>query len=216
MSIPAIILASAVATNPTTTEVDPESAVFDANFEFKSLPAVIAAAPQSEEPSEVTTTAAAAPFGTAGAWRWNIQGGGGSDFDEIDFAFGGVSVSYFASDKISIELEYNGMYYSQEGFADAYGLNFNLLFRWHFLQRENWSLYVDGGAGLLATNENVPHNGSSFNFTPQAGVGITYEIADNVRMFTGARWHHVSNSGSFENNPGLDELQMYAGVSFPF
>ncbi len=61
-----------------------------------------------------------------------------------------------------------------------------------------------------------PKGGASFNFTPQTGAGVTFEVAENVRFFGGLRAYHISNANTNENNPARDSLFVYAGVSFPF
>jgi hypothetical protein len=166
----------------------------------------------------------AAAFGTRDTWRWMLQGGVGVDVKTSDNIFGqiGGGVSYFMIDNLSLELELNGMYFHQVD-DDAVGLNLVLLFRWHFIAEEKWSLYFDIGAGLLGTTAKVPGptpedpgGGSSFNFTPQSGFGFTVEVAENMRFFAGARVFHISNAQLYDSNPGRDNLLFYAGVSLPF
>ncbi len=163
-------------------------------------------------------------FGQMNTWRWMVQGGFGVDVRTSDNLFGqiGGGVSYFMIDNLSLDLELNGMYFHQIG-DDAVGLNLVLLFRWHFIAEEKWSLYFDIGAGLLGTTAKVPEptvdeprGGSSFNFTPQSGFGMSFEVAENTRFFAGARVCHISNAQIYEGNPGRDNLFFYAGVSFPF
>ncbi len=178
--------------------------------------------------SLITQNADAQPlapvFGKQNTWRWMVQGGFGIDVRTSDNMFGqiGGGVSYFMIDDLSLELELNGMYFSQID-DDAVGLNLVLLFRWHFIAKEKWSLYFDIGAGLLGTTAHVPgvepdepSGGSSFNFTPQSGFGFTVEVAENMRFFAGARVYHISNAQIYPNNPGRDNLFFYAGVSLPF
>ncbi len=157
------------------------------------------------------------PFGAKGSARWYLQGGFAVEFDDTDNRFGmfGGGISYFIAKDLSIDLELNAMYFNQED-DDAFGGNFNLLFRWHFLTRDTWSLYMDGGAGLLAATERVPGDGTNFNFTPQAGLGMTYQVGETARLSVGARWHHISNARIDDDNPGQDSILIYAGVSFPF
>ncbi len=163
-------------------------------------------------------------FGKMNTWRWMVQGGVGVDVRTSDNLFGqvGGGVSYFMIDNLSLDIELNGMYFSQID-DDAVGVNLVFLFRWHFLAEEKWSLYFDIGAGLLGTTAHVPgvepdepSGGSSFNFTPQSGFGFTVEVAENTRFFAGARVYHISNAQIYPNNPGRDSLFFYAGVSFPF
>lgn len=163
-------------------------------------------------------------FGAKNSWRWMVQLGAGFDPRQSDNQFGlaGGGVNFFIAENLSLNLELNGMYFAQLG-SDQGGINFALLFRWHFFAQEKWSVYFDAGAGLLAATGKVPapsvdhpDGGSSFNFTPQGGFGVTVEIAENVRAFAGARIYHISNAQVFENNPGRDSIYIYGGVSFPF
>ncbi len=68
----------------------------------------------------------------------------------------------------------------------------------------------------METSDAVPAGGSSFNFTAQAGGGLSFDISDEVRLLTGVRLHHISNGRAFDSNPGQDSLYVYAGLSFPF
>jgi hypothetical protein len=155
-------------------------------------------------------------FGAAGNQRWSIHGGIGTEFDDNnDQGFLGVGYSYFIADGLSLDLELNGWIFNQ-AIEDAIGLNFNVLFRWHFLMDRHWSLYLDGGAGLLVSDQDVPANGSSFNFTPQIGVGASFDIGGDLRLMAGARWHHISNANLYDQNPGRDTILGYVALSFPF
>ena len=163
-------------------------------------------------------------FGTKNSWRWMVQVGGGFDTRESEnkFVLLGGGISYFMIDDVSLNLELNAMYFSQIS-EDAVGLNFALLFRWHFIAEDTWSIYIDIGVGFLGTSDKVPgptptepRGGSSFNFTPQGGIGFTVEVAENVRFVMGGRVYHISNAQIYEGNPGRDNLYFYAGVSFPF
>ncbi|MEL6224806.1 MAG: acyloxyacyl hydrolase [Cyanobacteria bacterium J06627_8] len=152
-------------------------------------------------------------FGDAGQNRWYVQGAGATTF-ENEFGLVGAGLSHFFANGQSINLELNGMAFFQTG-DDAAGVNLTLLHRWHFVRQENWSLYIDGGAGLLGTTDDVPSTGSSFNFTPQAGGGATVRLNDEQRLMVGLRWHHISNANLFSSNPGRDSVMGYVGVNFP-
>ncbi len=169
------------------------------------------------EPAQLPEHPRIAPYGAKGSTRWYIHGGGARDFDDGDdtlFLFG-AGLSHFIADGLALNAELNGVFVNQWG-EDAEGANFNLLFRWHFIRERNWSMYMDAGAGLLLTGNDVPANGSSFNFTPQAGLGFTIDLGNDARFLVGARWHHISNANIYNSNPGRDSIMGYAGVSFPF
>ncbi|EDX86445.1 hypothetical protein S7335_4149 [Synechococcus sp. PCC 7335] len=154
-------------------------------------------------------------FVQAGKQRWYVQGGLGADFDDDLFGLVGAGVSHFFYNGHSINLELNGLAVDQQG-NNAVGLNLALLLRSHWIRGDNWSIYIDGGAGLLTTNNDVPDAGSSFNFTPQIGGGATFAVNDTQRIMTGLRWYHISNASLFDSNPGLDALYGYVGYNFPF
>lgn len=156
-------------------------------------------------------------FGEAGSMRLDVRAGYGTDVKDGDqwIAQGGVGISAFIEDGLAIRAELNGAQIRQVEGSEQ-GINFVLLVEWHFMQRENWSLYLDAGAGVLFTTDDVPAAGSSFNFTPQAGVGFTLDAFDEARLVLGARWHHISNANTFDENPGRDHVMVYGGLSFPF
>ena len=189
------------------------------SLEFKSMPIVTPEALQQVVPEDdVDLATLVARFGEQGSWRWNVQLGFGAEFEETDnrFGLGGLSFSYFAADDFSVNFEFNGLYFDQEATENAGGFNFNLLLRCHVLARDDWSLFVDVGVGVMETSDAVPAGGSSFNFIAQAGGGISFDISDEVRLLTGVRWLHISNGHTFDTNPSQDNLYVYAGLSFPF
>ena len=157
-----------------------------------------------------------AHFGAKGSKRFNIRGGVGVDV-KTDNQMGllGVGFSYFIADSLSLDLELQGMMFTQE-IQSAEGFNANLLFRWHFINKRDWSVYLDGGGGVLLSTQDVPADGSSFNFTPQAGLGFTFALGEGARFMAGGRWYHTSNANLYDANPGRDNVLGYVGVSFPF
>ncbi len=173
---------------------------------------------QGSEASAPLLSALAPPpprFGAEDSCRWQLLAGYANDFDAAQQGQFGASVSWFAIDDLSIDLQVDGEYFSQPG-GSAWGLGGSLLFRWHFYATQTWSLYADAGSGILATTQPTPEGGTSFNFTPQAGGGISFEIAHDVRLMVGARWYHISNANTGATNPGRNSLLGYVMVSFPF
>jgi hypothetical protein len=180
-------------------------------------------APAPQEVQEPAGQAEALPpprpprFGAANTWRLNVFGGGGQkpDGDDETMLRGGVGFSYFFIDNLSWEIELSALHFEQHG-PDADAGNAALLLRWHLLSDVNWSLFVEMGAGIMLSTEDIPPGGSAFNFTPQAGGGFTVELHEDVRLHVGARMHHVSNGSLYDGNPGLDSWLVYLGVSVPF
>jgi hypothetical protein len=158
----------------------------------------------------------AQPFGTAHSTRWTLQGAYGFEPEHgSQMMLLGGGISYFLAEGFSINFELMGGGFWQTG-PTAAGVNFNLLFRWHFLRKETWTIFLDGGAGFLFTSENVPKIGTNYNFTPQFGVGVSFDAGDTARILVGIRWQHISNANLSTPNPGRDSLEFWAGASFPF
>jgi lipid A 3-O-deacylase len=158
-------------------------------------------------------------FGAKGQKYWYVQGAAATTLDREEafpqrFALAGAGLSKFLFDGHSINLELNSIYFSQPD-DDALGLNLALLMRWHFLRKSNWSLFVDGGAGVMGTTSDVPSKGASFNFTPQAGAGVSIKLKEQRQLMLGLRWHHISHADLFGANPGRDSLMGYVGMQFP-
>ena len=158
-------------------------------------------------------------FGTKGQEHWYVQGAFATTLDRVEsdprrFGLVGAGISKFLFNRHSINLELNTIYFSQPG-DDALGLNLALLMRWHFVRKSDWSLYIDGGAGVMGTTSDVPRSGASFNFTPQAGAGATIKLKERQRLMLGLRWHHISHADLFGANPGRDSIMGYVGLKLP-
>ncbi|MEM9217240.1 MAG: acyloxyacyl hydrolase [Cyanobacteria bacterium P01_F01_bin.150] len=156
-------------------------------------------------------------FGDRGDNRWYVQAAAATTLDDDEarrLGLVGAGLSHFFLNGHSINLELNGLAFDQTG-DDAVGLNLNAMLRWHLHRADNWSVYVDGGAGLLGTTNDVPAAGSQLNFTPQVGAGATIRLKDEQRLMVGLRWHHISNADLYPPNPGRDSLYGYVGWNLP-
>ena len=153
---------------------------------------------------------------TAGSWEAPVYGSVsfGSAPGEIYLAH--VGVSYYLVDNFSASLEALGG--ASLGDATGGAVGFDLLLRWHMLRREGWSLFVDGGAGILYTTTSFETNATHFNFTPQIGVGTTFQMGDDVDLMGGIRWHHISNANidGPNRNLGHDAPMLYGGIAIRF
>lgn len=156
-------------------------------------------------------------FGRDGSRYWMIRGAVGTDDDSDTMALFGAGLQYFIADDVSLNFELNAAGFNQDG-EDPFGVNLGLILRWHFYVSDDrsFSIYGEGGAGLLVTTEDIPDGASEFNFTPQLGGGVSFDAFENARMDVGLRWFHVSNANLYEFNPGRDHAIIYAELCFPF
>lgn len=177
---------------------------------------------QNARPADVDTTLEARPaqvrFGAEGTRWWTIGAGVAKDLhDATDVNVHGAFNLFIAEDvEWAIEA---GLWNLANDGDDVLGLNASMIFRWHFYNKETWSIYIDGGIGMLFSNDDVPNDGTSMNFTPRAGAGFTHQITDaGTRLQAGVRWAHISNARitGDDNNPSRDSVMIYAGLMIPF
>jgi hypothetical protein len=159
--------------------------------------------------------AASRPFGAKDSWRWQVLGSWMNDFNAANQIEAEWSASWFFMQDVSMDFGLSGDAILQPG-TDAGGGGASLMFRWHFLARDTWTLFADAGCGMLFTNEPVPSDGGRVNFTPRVGLGGTVDVGGDARLMAGVRWYHISNANTGQENPGRDSIQLFAGVSFPF
>ncbi len=95
----------------------------------------------------------------------------------------------------------------------ATGGGINLLIRYTWAGRR-WRPSFLGGAGVIFTDEQVPPGETTHNFSPQAGLGLTYVLSDAWALGGEYRFHHVSNKGASESNPGINSHLFLFGVSW--
>lgn len=177
------------------------------------------AAPPVVQPSD--EPAAPPPFGEKGSWWWSVGGGAAFGDPTTD---GNYSANFelhtFLVDQFELGLEFGGTFFNQHRQDDAIGGNFNLNFRWHFISKERYTVFAEAGAGLLLATDEVPNGGSEFNFTPRAGMGMTWRFGEGpARLMFGVRWQHISNGrtqGGADRNPGTNNAMVYASILFPF
>ncbi len=163
------------------------------------------------------TTRADLPFGAEDGRWWSVGGGITHNFDGATDANFTWSYTYFIAENVEFTGELGLWHYNQPG-DNALAINPCMVFRYHWYNDQAWTLYVDAGIGLLFATDNVPDSGTSFNFTPRFGVGLTRRLFDDVRLQVGVRWSHVSNARIIGDgdNPARDGPMLYAAVVFPF
>lgn len=183
----------------------------------------VSAPPASGEAAtkdELDTSPAGIKYGAEGTTWWSITGGIGADFiDSTDYNIAG-SISHFVVDDVEIGGELGIWYHNQPDPADDVGsANLVLVFRWHFLNRDTWTIFADAGIGVYFASDELPEGGTEFGFTPRIGVGFTHQLGDSQnRLIAGVRWAHFSNAriSGDDDNPGIDDAFFYGGVVFPF
>lgn len=140
-----------------------------------------------------------------------------SGFEEMNAYF---SYSHFIEDRVEVIAELSVRSFNQEG-NNAQGINPAIIFRYHWWKSDEeatWTFYTDLGIGVMLSTDDVPEDGSSFNFTPRAGLGFTRALSQDTRLLIGLRWSHISNGRLWgdDDNPGSDAAMLHVGVIWQF
>ncbi|MFA9477671.1 acyloxyacyl hydrolase [Phycisphaerales bacterium AB-hyl4] len=167
-----------------------------------------------------------APF-TEGSWTLDAVGFATSDVSpgaNADIYGTAIGGSYYFADALAIRLETIGLASYQSG-DDAYGGGLGLHGRWHFLQRQNFTLFFEGGGGMIYTNVSLPdgdrarnRDGTHFNFTATMILGLTYQLTENLHLNTGLRYIHISNArrNGKKRNPATEAVGGQLGLTWSF
>lgn len=129
-----------------------------------------------------------------------------------------AGVGFFFLDDFSITAEgvLSGHELGSDG-EDSLGIGINLLARWHFYQHEQWSIFLEGGLGVLYTTRDYPVASSDrWNFSQNIGLGCTYQIDPDLILISAVKYQHTSNAGLGVSNPGFDGIIGYVGIMHPF
>ena len=77
--------------------------------------------------------------------------------------------------------------------------------------------FVETIEGLIASTEPIPETGpdaSGLNFLIDLGGGIRWSVRRHRAVTFGYRFLHISNAGTTDFNPGVDNNVFYVGYSF--
>jgi hypothetical protein len=96
----------------------------------------------------------------------------------------------------------------------VYGAGVNpFALKWLFDTRGRVMPYFDLGGGVLFTSNNVPANISRINFASGGGVGVNVGHG-KAHWSLEVRWLHISDAGLTAENPGINSIQLRAGLGW--
>ena len=178
-----------------------------------ALAAMLAAAPA------LAADGGDSPFETAG-WTWHGYGSGSFGDEAGELWQSRLGAQRHWANGLAVEIGGSVGVVDPESIGGEEAslggvVGFDLLLRWYFHRAERWAMFADAGAGALWFEDEFPtHDGTSFNFQPQAGLGFVHRVGEDLWLLWGARWHHVSNANVFgkEENRGYDAAMPYVGV----
>lgn len=170
---------------------------------------------------EATTTdeKPAPRLGDADTSAFEVFGSAASDFDGVTLGIVDAGVAWYVTDGVAFGVFAEGIYASLDedaGDGDSWGGGGGALVRWLFVREATWSMFAEGGCGLVVLSEAVPEQGSTTNFTPRINVGATFALSSTSELLLRAGWFHLSNAQTGDENDGVDALAVGVGVSWRF
>ncbi len=77
--------------------------------------------------------------------------------------------------------------------------------QWNFLPRRRLQPFMAGHGGYMYATQAIPvAYAGSFNFTFDLGAGVEWFQSTTRSFRLEYRYHHISNAGTAEENPGID------------
>lgn len=78
-------------------------------------------------------------------------------------------------------------------------------FQWNFRPRHKIQPLIDWHGGYMFSTQAIPIDfAGSFNFTLDVGAGLEFYRSKTRSIRVEYRFHHLSNAGTAEENPGVD------------
>ncbi len=96
----------------------------------------------------------------------------------------------------------------------AYGVGLNpFALKWNFDTSGRVAPYFDFGGGILFTSSRVPAGVSRINFASGTAIGANVGHG-KVHWSLEVRWLHISDAGLTDGNPGINVIQVRAGLGW--
>jgi len=140
---------------------------------------------------------------------------GASDFNGTTIMAAGVGVDWFVADGLSVGLFGEGMHVNQRG-DNGLGGGGGVMLRWHLVEDEKFTLFLEAGVGYLLFSDPVPADGVTGDFTPRAAFGANIDLDARTSLSLHLGWLHLSNAQTGEDNPGIDAAAIGLGLQIEF
>jgi len=98
----------------------------------------------------------------------------------------------------------------------AYLVGLTPVVRYHFLPGSRLDPFLDGGAGVTATDIGHPDLSTTFEFNLQAGFGFHWVLRKNMAITFDARYIHLSNARIDTPNLGVNAFLFSSGLTWFF
>jgi hypothetical protein len=120
-------------------------------------------------------------------------------------------------DNVALGAEFRQTRIYQEA-PNAFLQGFSPLFRWRYLNRDRWSMFMEVGPGISWSDIETPPIGTKFNYLFEGSTGVLRRVGRGIHALAAFRFLHVSNNGreGKARNPDIEALGGFGGISLTF
>jgi hypothetical protein len=132
------------------------------------------------------------------------------NFNLFDFGFGANVIMAFDEQRDSSLVRPN---YAR--IVPGFELNWSVRLYLLRIQSIKTRLFLEGeGMTFVYYTKPYSDDGTNINIGSHLGLGIDYNIKDDLKGYTSLRLFHTSNGKKFENNPALNAIGILIGLQF--
>jgi hypothetical protein len=150
-------------------------------------------------------------------WRTALffSGAFGEDRGELYTAHLSFETDFWGASSVAFQ-PFGGVGVGRDDTTGVFGLD--IILKYPILSGGGTTVNVEGGGGVQqAGPDSWPDDGTHFNFRTNLGVGVEIDAGGGQSWLFGGRWLHVSNAHiDDQQNPGVNEIMVYAGWGFRF
>lgn len=135
-----------------------------------------------------------------------------------------LGASYYFADDLAIRGEAIGFFAKQTD-DDSLAGGLSLHGRWHYYRRGGFTLFFEGGGGMIHASVSIPdakrsdrQDGTNLNFTATAILGATFQLTENLHLNGAFRYLHISNARrhGLKRNPSTEGIGGHLGLIYTF
>jgi len=95
-------------------------------------------------------------------------------------------------------------------------VGFDILMKYSYPATEKINPYFFVGGGVLYMSQQTNEQSTQYNFIPQMGIGISYDLKENLSFDVEYRYRHLSNANRKLPNDGINVNMFLFGTTWKF